>query len=48
MRGSRGPVGSRTKPHFSYSTTVDSSMAKQASVMLASITWPCSPRASRA
>ena len=40
MRGSRGPVGSRTKPVFSYSIVLDSLIAKQASTMLASTTWP--------
>ena len=50
MRGSRVPVGSRTKPSFSYSVTADSSIAKQASVIAASTTWPwpAAPPASRA
>lgn len=48
MRGSRGPVGWRTVPVFSYSTTADSSIAKHASVIDASTTCPLAPRASRA
>ena len=48
MREMRVPLGSRTKPVFSYSTTIDSVMAKQASVIEASTTWPDAPRASRA
>jgi hypothetical protein len=42
------PLGSRTAPHLSYSGTADSSIATQASVIEASITWPEAPRASRA
>ena len=48
MRGSRGPVGLRIVPVFSYSRTVDSITAKHASVIDASTTWPVAPRASRA
>ena len=40
MRGSRGPVGSRMKPVFSYSSVDDSLIAKHASTMPASTTWP--------
>ena len=46
--GRSGPVGSRTKPTLSYSTVSDSVIAKQASAIAASTTWPVAPRASRA
>ena len=44
MRGSRGPVGSRMKPVFSYSSVEDSLIAKHASTIPASTTWPSAPR----
>ena len=43
IRGSRGPVGSRMKPVFSYSSVEDSDIAKHASTMPASTTWPSAP-----
>ena len=46
MRGRRDPVGSRTKPVFSYSSTADSIIAKHPSVIEAWTTCPGAPLAS--
>ena len=48
MRGRREPLGSRVTPALAKSGTSDSVMAKQASRIDASTTWPAAPRASRA
>jgi hypothetical protein len=42
------PLGSRTAPHCSYSATADSSIAKHASAIDASMICPDAPPASRA